>query len=315
MSRFDNYPDPDRDIPEDLRAGKLKIDPETISERAEQLAKSPDTEIIQAEGSWFKIDGVSVPASHRAGKDENQDQMIVFAKPDENFFLAGVFDGVGGKAGGRQAAETFKTEILAAVQMAVLRKFGSAEIYHAIQGGIKRAQTKIKTLGPEYQSADTTISLMYGMEVKLDTGEKQLKIFTMHTGDSRIYRFRNSQKTQITADQSPVEELKIDPLEAKLHPRKNEVYSTAMHPDFKYYSQNPQPQDVYLLNTDGFSDQFREDANLDEIQNMLGQEASALNMASTARVRFEQKTRLSKNDDVTIIRVIIKNPPKKTYTT
>lgn len=83
-------------------------------------------------------------------------------------------------------------------------------------------------------------------------------LFTFWAGDSRLYRYRDSQLERLTEDHSYVEELvrmgKIEPRDAEEHPAANVVLKAVgiddnLCMDFEYFEM--QEGDIYIICSDG----------------------------------------------------------------
>ncbi len=91
-------------------------------------------------------------------------------------------------------------------------------------------------------------------------------LFTFWAGDSRLYRFRDSQLERLTEDHSYVEELvrmgKIEPRDAEEHPAANVVLKAVgiddnLCMDFEYFEL--QEGDIYIICSDGLYKDLEED--------------------------------------------------------
>jgi protein phosphatase len=82
-----------------------------------------------------------------------------------------------------------------------------------------------------------------------------------HVGDSRAYRVRDGELEQLTQDHSLVGELvrsgKISPEEAEVHPQRSVItraLGTEPDVDVDTFTREAEPDDVYLLCSDGLTD-------------------------------------------------------------
>jgi protein phosphatase len=98
-----------------------------------------------------------------------------------------------------------------------------------------------------------------------------------NVGDSRVYLWRESRLQQLTVDHTTVQQLvdmeQISPAEARIHPRRHELYRALGHND------DPQPDiqrislqasDLLLLCSDGLYDEVSDEKLLEILQNADG---------------------------------------------
>ena len=125
----------------------------------------------------------------------------------------------------------------------------------------------------KYKDMGTTLIVAYVEDDRL---------YYAHVGDSRLYFYRDNQLVRLTKDHSLVEELlsagEITPTEAQQHPQKN-IITRAIGVSDKVEvdtgSQLLQPQDLFLICTDGLSNML-DDMHL---KNMLNQESDIEKLA------------------------------------
>jgi len=174
-------------------------------------------------------------------RPNNEDRWLIF-RTERDVVLA-VADGVGGQAGGEEAA-----------QLAVDALRGAApgpEPGEWLLGRVATAQERIR----ERAEADPD---MEGMGTTLTAAlVREGRVFWVHVGDSRLYLLRRGAIAQITADHSFVRELvehgDITPGEARVHPLRNMLDqclgTPGMRPDSGELALLP--GDTLLLCTDG----------------------------------------------------------------
>ncbi len=135
---------------------------------------------------------------------------------------------------------------------------------------------------PRYAGMGTTCTAAY-------LGEHALAI--AHVGDSRCYRFRGGELTQLTDDHSLVGELvrrgQISPKEAEDHPQRS-IITRALGQEtglvVDHHSWAPQDGDVYLLCSDGLTDMIDDRAitTILAAGGPLGERADALVAAANS---------------------------------
>ncbi len=169
----------------------------------------------------------------------NQDNWLAEAS------LFGVADGMGGHRGG----ETASRVALEVFQKAIGKKKPDAT---HIRRAVEAANRRVYDMSQEDESLQgmgTTMSMVW-------VGKQ--KLFIAHVGDSRVYRFRNGELTQITEDHSFVAELVrnsiITPEMAKTHPHRN-IITRAVGVDpmveVDVLEEELQKDDLWLICSDG----------------------------------------------------------------
>ena len=149
----------------------------------------------------------------------NEDRSYV--DDDRGVFL--VVDGVGGHAGGEQAAETALKAIRAELERA------EGETKDRIRRAITRANNEICELAAAdaaWQGMACVLTLAVVNEERVTVG---------HVGDSRLYLIWNGTIRKLTSDHSPVGEREdrgeLTEEEAMQHPRRHEVFrDVGSHP-------------------------------------------------------------------------------------
>lgn len=167
---------------------------------------------------------------------------------DEARGIFAVADGMGGHLAG---------EVASAMAMDAIRALAASDArpgVSALKNAVGKAQKAIERhagKNPRCAGMGTTLSVMF-------RGGRYMYI--AHIGDSRIYRLRSGELTQITQDHSLVDELVraglITREEARTHPKRN-VITRALgtqgdnEPDL--LAADTQPGDLWLLCTDGLN--------------------------------------------------------------
>ena len=190
--------------------------------------------------------------------------------------LIAIADGMGGAAAGDLAsAETMN------IIRQLDRELDDVDPLTALGEAVRNANHHLGELvahDPAVEGMGTTL------EVMLWDGQR---FATAHIGDSRAYRLRDGELTQISSDhtfvQSLVDEGKLTPAEARGHPHRSLLLRVLLgrddnEPDLDHVE--GQLGDRYLLCSDGLTDMV-EDA---QIARALG--AETIDMAATELVRL-----------------------------
>lgn len=164
-----------------------------------------------------------------------------------------IADGMGGAAAG---------DLASAITMEAMREIDrdldpetDGTVLDALTDAVSIANHRVGEVirdNPLVEGMGTTLDAMYW------DGEK---LAVAHIGDSRIYRFRDGKLTQISTDhtyvQSLIEEGRLTPAEARVHPHRSLLLRAILgrddlDPDFTWLQ--PSPGDRFLLCSDGLSD-------------------------------------------------------------
>jgi PPM family protein phosphatase len=153
---------------------------------------------------------------HKGDRQYQQDQVAVFVHPQHNrCLLAVVADGMGGKSGGRKAAD----QVLLTAQQLFERYSPDSEDPAELLRQIcseSHLMIKLTAISAEEEPHST-------LAVCLVTPD--LNCHWLHTGDSRIYWVHDAQFKQRTFDQSYVQRLvdegQLSEADAQSHPQSN----------------------------------------------------------------------------------------------
>jgi serine/threonine protein phosphatase PrpC len=122
-----------------------------------------------------------------------------------------------------------------------------------------------------------------------------------HVGDSRAYRVRDGRLEQLTDDHSLVGELvrsgKLSPEEAETHPQRSVItraLGTEPDVDVDTFTVEAQPDDLYLLCSDGLTDMI----SADEIFSVLN---GSDDLEATARALIEAANAGGGEDNITVV--------------
>ena len=187
----------------------------------------------------------------------NEDAYLAEATPDRGIYI--VADGMGGHAAG-EVASAMAVEIMSDAMRG--SRLPVEELKQVAADAVLQANRKIfnRTIEePDKHGMGTTLTTMV-------VGEGRYMI--AHVGDSRAYRLRNGELSQLTVDHSYVQE-QVDagyltPEQARYHPFSNVItrcvgVATDVQPTI--YEGELVDGDLYLLATDGLTGMV-EDKNL-----------------------------------------------------
>ena len=208
----------------------------------------------------------------------NQDSYYV-DDPQGRFFI--VADGMGGHAGGQEASKI----ATAIIQNYLEEQWDNSEIPSNVllKNAIEKANQGIledQTLHPERGDMGTTVVVTIFRD----------RPWCVHVGDSRLYRWRNSELEQITEDHTWVnlamKSGEISPEQAKVHPWRHVLSQCLGRKDlFKIDLQELEIEsgDLYLMCSDGLTEEVSDE----EIKALLTQEKDcdllATNLISAAK--------------------------------
>jgi protein phosphatase len=187
-------------------------------------------------------------------RSNNEDSIAI----DEAAALAVLADGMGGYNAGEVAssmATAFIKSELGRWLAEAADRASDVEVRRAMDICVDNANRAIfnaANANPQYAGMGTTLVVAVFREGQLRVG---------HVGDSRCYRWRNSQLSQITRDHSLLQEQidagLITPEQAAFSANKNLVTRAVGVEDtvlLETHLHEVQPGDVYLMCSDGLSD-------------------------------------------------------------
>lgn len=227
---------------------------------------------------------------------ENQDVFRVLEV--EGGILAAVFDGMGGMAGGKVAAELAAAEFASqfSSRCAELAKGGAptdTDLHHLFSHAVYAANAKVleaAVLNPEWKGMGTTLCAAYLLgEVAYISG----------IGDTRAYLIRGKNATSLMQDDSVVAE-KVARGEMtweearKSHERHflTRALGVAPYADFHFVTQKLQKGDRLLLTSDGFYAYFSDEE--------IGEMAENETAESLVRCAIEHACERGGEDNVTV---------------
>lgn len=246
-------------------------------------------------------------------REHNEDSMVTFESP--NGRVIAVCDGMGGQAAGDVASKlacTIITDILSNNTFPSPTEAITRAIMAANQGILHRAAQN-----PEYEGMGATCVMVI---------IKDGKVYYGWVGDSRIYYIADGRITQISRDQSYVQQLvdagQITPEEAEHHPQKNEITNalgvpSMTPPEICASPLIPSPGSIVMLCSDGLSGMVndnsiltilsRQDYSLQKKANLLVDEANANGGTDNITVQLVQFN----GQAVTSARPLIQIEPQK----
>jgi protein phosphatase len=179
----------------------------------------------------------------------NEDAFLAEATADRGIYI--VADGMGGHAAGEVASAMAVDIMGAALRTSALPLTGLGTVAAEAVRDANRAIFNRTLEEPDKHGMGTTLTTMV-------IGDGRYMI--AHVGDSRAYRLRDGELTQITVDHSYVQE-QVDagyltPEQARYHPFSNVItrcvgVATEVEPTM--YEGELQDGDLYLLATDGLT--------------------------------------------------------------
>jgi serine/threonine protein phosphatase PrpC len=185
---------------------------------------------------------------------ENQDSSGHF--PDRNLFV--VADGMGGHQGGKQASEmavaTISERLAKDVDGGAL-----AERTERLVEAVRDANRRIVERGARESDLNRMGTTLVALLLQQDEAT------IVHVGDSRAYRWRDGQLSQLTTDHTLVADLlranEISEAEAGTHPYRHvltRALGAAEDVEADVNRLDVRPGDVYLLCSDGVSGMLSE---------------------------------------------------------
>ncbi len=152
---------------------------------------------------------------HRGDRAYQQDQVEILKHPRVGYVLGIVADGMGGKSGGRKAAD----QVLMTARQ-IFERFvpGDEDASAMLVQLVREAHLMIKltAITSEEEPHSTVAAFVVGPELACDV---------IHAGDSRVYHFRGAEMLRRTLDHSYVQRLidegKLTEQGANSHPQAN----------------------------------------------------------------------------------------------
>lgn len=215
-----------------------------------------------------------------------------FCLPNGQMYLALVADGMGGHQAGEVASD-----MAASILSELAAKRGGKDIsVKTAVSWVRKANAAIYAsaqANPAQRGMGTTLTFLYFMHQRVMLG---------HVGDSRCYRLRDGQLTQLSTDHSLVQELvrngTITQEEARNHPYKN-IITRALGADEQVQVDAHDLQlsrsDVFLLCSDGLTDYLTDE----ELQDILLEQETDLQQK--ARKMVDIALERGGRDNITVL--------------
>ncbi len=231
----------------------------------------------------------------RARKD-NQDTFISQPLWSAHDALLVVIDGVGGYAGGAQAAALAKESIVQYMEKP------TGDTLTMLREAVVHANNQIVRQRQEDPSLGRMCCVLTAAVADTQTG----KLLYVHVGDTRLYRFRQQELEKLTHDHSLVgvreDANQLTEREAMHHPRRNEILrdvGSLPHriddPDFLESDETDLvPGDVLLLCSDGLTDMLTRAEIIDVLSRDIPAEEQITELIRQANDRGGQ-------DNITIV--------------
>jgi len=188
-------------------------------------------------------------------RNENQDAYGYLLGKRGNLFI--VADGMGGAQGGATAS---------AIAVEVVSRLAADKDAFVTEESLRRAIESANSTIFEVSRKDESLSGMGTTIVALALRDN--KALVAHVGDSRIYRLRDGQLTQLTRDHTLVQELidsgAILPEQAENHPIAHMLTrslgpSGAVEVEIREHPEEVKSGDIFLLCCDGLFNMIEED--------------------------------------------------------
>ena len=201
----------------------------------------------------LRIAGQTDVGRHR---QDNQDTFVTLPLWSADEALLLVIDGVGGYAGGAQAASLAKEAIVQYMATP------TGDTLTMLREAVVHANNQIV----RQRQQDPNLARMCCVLTVAVADAQVGRLLYAHVGDTRLYRFRNGQLTKLTHDHSLVgvreDANQLTEREAMNHPRRNEILrdvGSMSHrvddPDFLESGETDfLPGDALLLCSDGLTD-------------------------------------------------------------
>jgi protein phosphatase len=185
-------------------------------------------------------------------RSANQDRVLAPLREQGDCFIAAIADGIGGAAGGAEAAET-------AIQIVSSNGRDLIDLASTFPEIVSKLREQAQHQ-PEFAKMGTTLSIVRVQDYV---------VHVAHVGDTRVYHLRGAGLNTLTVDQTEVAELRrkgiLSESQAKNYARRN-VLLSALSPAGKYNVFETEARlnvgDRLLLMTDGVHQRVKRGAIL-----------------------------------------------------
>ncbi len=207
----------------------------------------------------------------------NQDSYYI--DPEGRFFI--VADGMGGHAGGQEASQIATKKIQAYLEEYWESDLPSEQLLQEALSQANQAIIDDQVDHPERGDMGTTAVVVVF---------RQDQQWYAHIGDSRLYRFRESQLTQISDDHTWVARAMktgdITPEQARVHPWRHVLFQCLGRKDLRQvdvYPLDVQTQDLLLLCSDGLTEEVPDELIQEILQNDNSLDAKPADLVQAAK--------------------------------
>lgn len=239
-------------------------------------------------------------------KGVNQDACVILEADTDHgeVNLAAVCDGMGGLSDGEHASEVMAT---------ALKAWFRNRLPLIVSGGGSREDIE-KSLNQAILSVNRQLN-RYSQQRREDCGTTVSgvllcfgKYICVNVGDSRVYRIGSSGVTQLTHDQSVIQQMldfgQITEQEAKTHPSRNillQCIGASGEAVPEYTSGAYEDGDIFLVCSDGFRHRWSEK----EMAGMFpdGKRIRQKNMKAVLRRAVEEVMRRGEEDNITVVAI------------
>jgi protein phosphatase len=219
------------------------------------------------------------------GRKRRQNEDSFVARPP----IFAIADGMGGA----RAGEIASALAAGALKEADANGGGPALVKQLVQEANRRVHERAST-DPSTSGMGTTMTVV----VVEPNGELTFG----HVGDSRAYMLRGGHLEQLTDDHSLVAELvrrgELSERDAEVHPQRSVItraLGTDPDVDVDTFTWGPEPEDIYLLCSDGLSDMISGEAIEEILQRFSG------NLDEAAKALVKAANRGGGDDNITAV--------------
>jgi len=275
---------------------KPDIEEEGVDVSLEELVDEQAQEEDTGETALIIVSGVA--RSDRGLKRPcNEDAFLCFPEKNEPVYV--VADGMGGHAAGDIASKTAVEVIekaFASRTFEGLGKHGWPRRGEELVAAIEMANSTVWELSrtdPKYHSMGTTV-------VAVRFAAKKQRAYIAHVGDSRCYRIREGEISQLTEDHSLGNLMGVTGKAARHLARAVGIGETVA---VDLTIDRPAPGDYYLICSDGLNKMI---PDRDILKLFMDSSAGSLDERSQALV--DEANRRGGRDNITVISILVESP-------
>lgn len=275
---------------------KPEIDEEAVDVSLDELVDEQAQEEVTGETALIIVSGVA--RSDRGLKRPcNEDAFLCMPEEEEPLYV--VADGMGGHAAGDVASRTAVEVIENAFNTKTfngLGKHGWPRRGEELVAAIEMANESVWNLSrtdPKYHSMGTTV-------VAIRFAGKKQRAYIAHVGDSRCYRIREGEITQLTEDHSLGNLMGVTGKAARHLARAVGIGETVA---VDLTIDRPAPGDYYLICSDGLNKMI---PDRDILKLFMDSEGCTLDERSQKLV--DEANRRGGRDNITVISINVESP-------